>query len=84
MIQRTFHGLNVSGLGMGCMRLPVTEAEGHPIDRPKAIELIRHAIDCAKTLDLVSPGDLVVISAGNASNWAAASIFATSSRSGRQ
>ena len=27
-------------------------------------KLFRHAVDCAKQLDLVSPGDLVVISAG--------------------
>ena len=38
-------GKKVSALGMGCMRMPTLNEEGHPIDRPKAIELIRHAID---------------------------------------
>ena len=37
--------IKVSALGMGCMRLPVQNAEGNPIDRPEAIRLIRHAID---------------------------------------
>ena len=38
-------GKEISALGMGCMRLPVQDVEGAPIDRPKAIELIRHVID---------------------------------------
>lgn len=38
-------GRQVSALGMGCMRMPTLEQEGNPIDRPKAIELIRHLID---------------------------------------
>ena len=47
MNYRKFPGLDVevSALGMGCMRLPTLPQEGNPIDRPKAIELIRHAID---------------------------------------
>ncbi len=35
----------VSRLGYGCMRLPRTDAENHPIDRPEAIRLLRQAID---------------------------------------
>ena len=35
----------VSALGMGCMRLPTLETEGHPIDYPEAIRIVRHAID---------------------------------------
>lgn len=38
-------GKQVSALGMGCMRLPTLNEEGHPIDRPEAIRLIRRAID---------------------------------------
>ena len=38
-------GRKVSTLGMGCMRMPMTNEEGHPIDRPEAIKLIRHLID---------------------------------------
>ena len=38
-------GKKVSALGMGCMRMPTTQDEGHPIDRPAAIQLIRHLID---------------------------------------
>ena len=37
-------GRKVSTLGMGCMRMPVLE-DGKTIDRPAAIELIRHLID---------------------------------------
>ena len=39
----------VSALGMGCMRLPTLAEEGNPIDFPKAIELVRHAIDSGVT-----------------------------------
>ena len=47
MNYRKFPGTDVtaSALGMGCMRLPVQDVEGHPIDRPEAIRMIRHAID---------------------------------------
>lgn len=37
--------VRISALGMGCMRLPVQDAENRPIDRPEAIKLIRSAID---------------------------------------
>ncbi len=37
--------ITASRLGYGCMRLPVTQQENHPIDRPEAIRLIRRAID---------------------------------------
>lgn len=45
MEYRTFGqtGVSVSALGYGCMRLPKT-ADGK-IDRPRAVALIRHAID---------------------------------------
>ncbi len=47
MKYRDFPAANrkVSTLGMGCMRMPTTNEEGHPIDRPAAIALIRHLID---------------------------------------
>lgn len=37
--------LNTSILGLGTMRLPIIEGDNSKIDEPKAIELIRHAID---------------------------------------
>ncbi len=37
--------ITASRLGFGCMRLPVKNDEGNPIDRPEAIRLIRTAID---------------------------------------
>lgn len=42
-----FPGTDVtaSRLGYGCMRLPTTSEENHPIDRKEAIRLIRHGID---------------------------------------
>lgn len=47
MKYRVFPKINVksSVLGFGCMRLPVQDTENHPIDRPEAIAMIRHAID---------------------------------------
>ncbi len=38
-------GRKVSALGMGCMRMPTLKEEGNPIDRPAAIQIIRHLID---------------------------------------
>ncbi len=51
MQYRTFPktGETVSALGFGCMRLPVQQTEGNPIDRPEAIRMIRHAIDSGVT-----------------------------------
>ena len=45
MLYRTFNktGEKVSLLGMGTMRLPL--AEDGSVDRPTAIEMIRHSID---------------------------------------
>lgn len=47
MNERKFPGtdIQVSALGMGCMRLPVFESENHPVDHEKAVKLIRKAID---------------------------------------
>ena len=38
-------GINASVLGLGCMRLPVLNGEASSIDKEKAIEMIRFAID---------------------------------------
>ena len=47
MNYRKFPGtdVEVSALGMGCMRLPVKNEENRPIDRAEAVKLIRGAID---------------------------------------
>ncbi len=46
MEMRKFKGIDVEvfPLGFGCMRLP-TKGKDKKIDRPKAIEMVRHAID---------------------------------------
>lgn len=44
MIYKPFHNLNISQLGMGCMRLPTT-GKGGPIDERKARELIEYAYE---------------------------------------
>lgn len=51
MNERKFPGtdIQVSTLGMGCMRLPVFESENHPVDHEKAVKLIRKAIDMGVT-----------------------------------
>lgn len=41
MIQRTFHELNVSGLGMGCMRFPLVNGNNAVVDEVTAGEMIR-------------------------------------------
>ncbi len=51
---KTFHQLSLSW-GV----IPV-----HSIMQKDADSLFRHAIDCAKQIDLVSPGDIVVITSG--------------------
>ena len=51
---KTFHQLSLSW-GV----IPV-----HSIMQKDADALFRHAIDCAKQIDLVSPGDIVVITSG--------------------
>lgn len=38
-------GLEVSALGFGAMRLPVIGDDGNAVDEPRAVEMIRHAID---------------------------------------
>ena len=37
-------GIELSRLGMGCMRFPMLEEEGHPIDEVKAQEIIDYAM----------------------------------------
>jgi len=44
MKYNNFKGLNLSHLGLGIMRMPLTELNG-PVDEEKAIELIRYAYD---------------------------------------
>lgn len=43
MIYRKFQDLQLSGLGMGNMRLPVTDGDDSKIDEPKAQEIIDYA-----------------------------------------
>ena len=38
-------GCEISALGFGCMRLPMTGSEPSDVDKPEAIRLIRHAIE---------------------------------------
>ena len=47
MLYRTLGstGVEVSGLGFGCMRLPVIGGKAEAIDYPKATELLHYAID---------------------------------------
>ena len=44
MIQHDFHDLKVSGLGMGCMRLPLNGPKDTDIDFAKAQEIIDYAM----------------------------------------
>ncbi len=45
MIYKDFHGLKLSALGMGAMRLPVTGADASsPIDEAAAAEMVEYAI----------------------------------------
>lgn len=43
MIGKT--GINASVLGLGCMRLPADAADASVVDKAKAIEMIRYALD---------------------------------------
>ena len=44
MVYRDFHGIKLSGLGFGAMRLPVIDGDDGNIDKPKAFELIDKAM----------------------------------------
>ena len=41
MIQHDFHGLTLSGLGMGCMRFPLVNGNNAMVDEVAAAEMIR-------------------------------------------
>lgn len=45
MIQYDFHGLKVSGLGMGCMRFPLVNGNNAVVDEVAAAEMIRSCMD---------------------------------------
>ena len=45
MIQRTFHELNVSGLGMGCMRFPLVNGNNAVVDEVAAGEMIHSLME---------------------------------------
>ncbi|HIT33028.1 MAG TPA: aldo/keto reductase [Candidatus Faecousia intestinigallinarum] len=44
MIYKDFHGLKLSSLGMGCMRLPL-QADNETIDENKTAEMVGYALD---------------------------------------
>ena len=44
MVYRDFHGIKLSALGFGAMRLPVIDGDDGNIDKPKAFELIDKAM----------------------------------------
>lgn len=45
MFYRNFQGEKISALGMGCMRLPVCHGNDSEIDKPKAREILKYALD---------------------------------------
>ena len=45
MIRYDFHGLNVSALGMGCMRFPLVNGNNAVVDEAAAGEMIRTCMD---------------------------------------
>ncbi len=45
MIYKDFHGLRLSALGMGCMRLPVLDGQDGRIDEPAAREMVARAME---------------------------------------
>ena len=45
MIYRDFKGIKLSGLGLGCMRLPVVNGNDAEIDETAALEMIDYAYD---------------------------------------
>lgn len=44
MIYRNFQDISLSGLGMGCMRLPVIDGDDSRIDEPKVQEMVDYAM----------------------------------------
>ena len=45
MIYKQFHGLNLSALGLGCMRFPVVDGKSDQIDEAETAKLVAYAME---------------------------------------